>query len=434
MSWRPGMDNKKRLIACLLLAVVHTAWASELPSAAPEELGFDADRLNYISTHFQERVDKGEIAGIVTLVARNGKIVHFDAVGYQDVVGNVPIAKDTIFRIYSMTKPIASTALMMLYQDGKFQVTDPLSDFIPEFKNLKVLRDPDDPLTDVVDLAREPTVQDVLRHTAGFSHGLGLTEYDKAFVGSGIFSTETSLEEMMTLLSKLPLMNQPGEQFRYGVGHDIALRLVEIISGMPTDEFLEKRLFGPLGMDDTAYWVGVDDTNRLGPVHYLSASGNLLPIGEKYGKPAGGVLVQPWSVNSYTYDHEFKGGSFGLLSTAEDYWRFAQAILDNGELDGKRIIAPRILKFMNRDHLTGAQMFWEGAGMGLGFGIVQDPDQFGSPYSEGTLFWGGAASTAFWIDPVERLVVVGMTQHMGVPATESLRGELAALVYAALVD
>ena len=428
------MHNRVIAFTCLLLSLVHQTWANELPTASPQELGFDAERLNYISKHFQERVDKGELAGIVTLVARKGKIVHFDAVGYQDVVDKVPLETDTIFRIYSMTKPVASIALMMLYQEGKFQITDPLSRFIPEFENLTVLRDPDGPPTDVIELAKEPTVQDVLRHTAGFSHGLGLTEYDKAFVGSGIFSTETSLEEMMTLLSELPLMNQPGEQWRYGVGHDIALRLVEIISGMPADEFLEERLFEPLGMEDTGYWVGTDDAARLGPVHFQDESGNLLPIGEKHGMPAGGVLVQPWSVNSYTVDHEFKGGSFGLLSTAEDYWRFAQAILNNGELNGKRIIAPRILKFMNRNHLAGGQSFWEGTGMGLAFGIAEDSTQFGYPYSEGTLFWGGAAATTFWIDPVEQLVVVSMTQHMGVPATESLRSDLAALVYAALVD
>lgn len=428
------MYNKVIAITCLLLTLIHGARASELPTADPEELGFDAERLNYISTHFQERVNKGELAGAVTLVAREGKIVHFDAVGYQDVVAKVPMATDTIFRIYSMTKPIASTALMMLYQEGKFQITDPLSKFIPEFKSLKVLRDPDGPLTDVVELEREPTIQDILRHTSGFSHGLGRTEYDKAFVNTGIFSTETSLEEMMTLLSKLPLMNQPGAQWRYGVGHDIALRLVEIISGMTAVQFLQKRLFEPLGMDDTGYWVGADDASRLGPVHYLSETGKLLPISEKYGMPDGGVLVQPWSVNSYTYDRELKGGSFGLLSTAEDYWRFAQAVLNNGELNGKKIIAPRILKFMGRNHLTDSHMFLEGADMGLGFAITEDPAQLGYPLSEGTLWFGGAAATTFWIDPSEQLVVVNMTQHMEVPATESLRGELAALVYAALID
>ena len=427
---------RKRAVAftiCLLTSI-QAAWSGELPTATPEKLGFDAARLEYITTHFQNRVDQGELAGVVTLVARHGKVVHFDAVGYQDMVREIPMSTDTIFRIYSMTKPIASVALMMLYQDAKFQLTDPLSKFIPEFKNLTVLRDPDGSIDDVVALEKEPTIQDILRHTAGFSHGLGVAEYDTAFVGSGIFRPETSLAEMMTLLSELPLVNQPGEQWRYGVGHDIALRLVEVISGLPADDYLEERLFAPLGMDDTSYWVGPNKVERLGPVHYMNETGELLPISEKYGHPAGGVLMQPWSVNSYAIDHEFKGGSFGLLSTAEDYWRFAQMILDNGESGGQSIIGSRILKFMNQDHSSGYEMFWPGAGMGLGFGIARDPTQFGLPFSEGTLFWGGAAATTFWIDPVEGLVVVNMTQHLGTPWSASLRGEVATLVYSAIVD
>lgn len=406
--------------------------ANDFPTAAPEQHGFNSERLRNLSGHFQSRVDEGELAGIVVLISRNGEIIHFDALGYQDALNEIPMETDTVFRIYSMTKPIASTALMMLYQEGKFQLTDPLSKYIPEFEGLTVLRDPEAGLTDVVALRSEPTIQDALRHTSGFSHGLGTSAYDQAFVASGIFRPDTSLEEMMTLLSGLPLMNQPGEQWRYGVGHDIALRLVEIMSGMPADEYLEARLFQPLGMDDTAYWIGPSDQHRLGPVHYLSETGGLLPISEHHGAPEGGVLVQPWSVNSYGFDQEFKGGSFGLLSTAEDYWRFGQAILNAGELDGERILAPSITRLMTRNHLAGEQQFLDGAGMGLGFGIVQDPAQFGFPYSEGTLFWGGAASTAFWIDPEEQLVVVAMSQHMGVPNTDLLRGELASLVYAAL--
>lgn len=429
------MRNIVVSIVCLLLALSQWAWSEELSIVVPEDYGFDSGQLNQISEHFQSRVDDGELAGIVILVSRRGKIVHFDAIGYQDVVNEIPMRRDTIFRIYSMTKPIASTALMMLYQEGKFQLTDPLSKYIPEFENLSVLRDSNGPIEDVIELASDPTIQQALTHTAGFSHGLGISEYDHAFVASGIFSPETSLGEMMTLLSELPLLNQPGEQWRYGVGHDIALRLVEVISGMPADEYLEQKLFEPLGMEDTGYWIGDDNSHRLGPVHYLNEAGRLLPISDDHGGPAGGVLNQPWSVNSYTRDHEFKGGSFGLLSTAVDYWRFAQTILNEGEFDGERVISPRIARYMNQDHLPGGvQSFWDGAGMGLAFAIVEEPAKIGIPFSEGTLFWGGAAATTFWIDPSEELVVVGMTQHMGNPNVGSLQGELAALVYAALVD
>ncbi len=431
--------TKRLLLTIGLLVAISSAAVplanDHLPIVEPEEVGFATQQLDRIGDHFAERVEKGEIAGIVTLVARHGKIAHFNAVGYADAARDLPIERDTIFRVYSMTKPIASTALMMLYQDGLFQMTDPVSKYIPEFANLRVLRTPDSPLDETVSMEREPTVQDVLRHTAGLSHGLGVSEYDRHFVESGIFSPETSLEEMMTALSKIPLVNQPGAMYRYSVGPDVALRLVEVMAGMPIDEYLEQRMFEPLGMDDTGYWVDSDDAHRLAPVHWLK-DGELVPIDDEYGHPQGGVLVQPWSVNSYTFDQEYKGGSIGLLSTAEDYWRFAQAMLNGGELDGERIIGSRVVDYMRRNHLTGQQRqsLSPALGFGLGFGIIEDRAAVGYVSSEGSFYWGGAAATSFWIDPVEDIVVVAMTQHMGVRATGSIRGELAALVYGALMD
>jgi CubicO group peptidase (beta-lactamase class C family) len=403
-----------------------------LPLVAAEEVGFDSDRLARIDTFFEQKVEKGELAGIVTLVARHGKIAHYSAVGYQDVQRGIEMETDTIFRIYSMTKAIATTALMQLYEQGAFQLTDPVSRYIPEFANLKVLRTPDSDINDTVEMEREPTIQDILRHTAGLSHALGTSPYDQAFIGSGIFSTETSLEEMMTLLSEIPLMNQPGSQWRYSVGPDVALRLVEIFSGMPADEYLAQNVFGPLGMSDTGYWVGPDKASRLGPVHWMR-EGELVPIDDEYGFPQGGALVQPWSVNSYTFEHEFKGGSFGLLSTAEDYWKFAQSLLNGGELNGERILGPRTVSFMANDHLTAQQRFSPATTWGLGFSVVEDQGQLGFPMSEGSFYWAGAAATNFWIDPVEDIVVVAMTQHMATPGTGELRGQLAALVYGALV-
>ena len=430
------MTRKPLLISGLLIAMSLVSVANDhLPIVEPEEVGFASEQLDRIQDHFAARVDNGELAGIVTLVARHGKIAHFSAVGYANAEQELPMERDTIFRIYSMTKPIASTALMMLYEDGLFQMKDPLSKFIPEFKNLRVLRTPTSPLHETVAMEREPTVQDVLRHTAGFSHGLGVSEYDRQFVGAGIFGTETSLEEMMTALSTIPLVNQPGEMYRYSVGPDVALRLAEVIAGIPIDDYLEQRMFGPLGMDDTGYWVDADDADRLAPVHWLK-DGELVPLDHEHGHPQGGVLVQPWSVNSYTVDHEYKGGSIGLLSTAEDYWRFAQTMLNGGELDGERIIASRVVDYMRRNHLTDQQRatFSPALGFGLGFGIIEDPAAVGYVSSEDTFYWGGVAATTFWIDPVEEIVVVAMTQHMGVRTTRSIRGELAALVYGALED
>ena len=427
----------------LLLLKICFAWfcsifaAENLPLVEPEDVGFSSDQLAKIETHFQGRVDRGEIAGIVTLVSRKGKVAHLSAVGYQDVVQNIPMETDTLFRIFSMTKPIASTALMMLYQDGHFQLTDPLSRFIPEFANLRVLRDPNGSITRTEEMDREPTVQDILRHTAGFSHGRGTREYDEAFLDSGIFRPETSLEEMMEALADLPLMNQPGSAYRYSIGPDVALRLVEIMSGMPADDYLQLKIFDRLGMSETGYVVKADDANRLAPVHWLK-DGNLVPINEEYGSPNGGVLVEDWLLNNYTLDHEFKGGSLGLVSTAADYWRFAQAVLNGGELNGQRILGPKTVNFMSQNHLTEQQnrTFSPGLGFGLGFATIEDPTAAGVQYvsSEGAFYWSGAAATMFWIDPVEEIVVVAMTQHRGVPGTGRLRGELNALVYGALID
>lgn len=421
------------LITATILSVSVATAADSLPVVQPEDVGFSSEQLNKIETYFASRVGKGEIAGIVTLVARHGKIAHFSAVGYQDAEQKIPMEKDTIFRVYSMTKPIVSAALMMLYQDGLFQMNDPLSKFIPEFADLRVLRDPNGPLDETVAMEREPTIQDILRHTAGFSHCLGNSEYDKACVELGLFSTQTSLTEMMTALSKIPLMNQPGSQYRYSIGPDVALRLVEVISGMSADDYLEQRMFDRLGMDDTGYMVNSDNAHRLSPIHWRK-NGELVPIDEAHGRPRGGVLAEPWSVNSYTFDHEYKGGSLGLVSTTEDYFRFAQAILNGGELNGERLLGAKTVEFMSRNHLSEEQnsTFSPALGFGLGFATIEDATGVGYPATEGTFYWSGAASTYFWIDPVEDIVVVSMTQHMGVRETGAVRGELSALVYGAL--
>ena len=421
------------LITATIFSFSFATAADSLPVVQPEDVGFSSEQLNKIETYFASRVEKGEIAGIVTLVARHGKIAHFSAVGYQDAEQEIPMGKDTIFRVYSMTKPIVSAALMMLYQDGLFQMNDPLSKFIPEFADLRVLRDPNGPLDETVAMEREPTIQDILRHTAGFSHCLGNSEYDKACVELGLFSTQTSLTEMMTALSKIPLMNQPGSQYRYSIGPDVALRLVEVISGMSADDYLEQRMFDRLGMDDTGYMVNSDNAHRLSPIHWRK-NGELVPIDKAHGRPRGGVLAEPWSVNSYTFDHEYKGGSLGLVSTTEDYFRFAQAILNGGELNGERLLGAKTVEFMSRNHLSEEQnsTFSPALGFGLGFATIEDATGVGYPATEGTFYWSGAASTYFWIDPVEDIVVVSMTQHMGVRETGAVRGELSALVYGAL--
>jgi CubicO group peptidase (beta-lactamase class C family) len=246
----------------LALLVQGPCWVSDLQYSKPEDLGFSSERLNAIDTFFTDKVEKGEMAGIVTLIARHGKIAHFSAMGYADLGNHRRMEKDTIFRLYSMTKPIAATALMLLYEEGKFQLDDPISKYIPELADLRVLRTPDAPRTDTVPAVRGPTIHDLFRHTAGFAHGGA--DYEKA----DVFGLDVSLAEMMKRLAKLPLHYQPGTKFEYGLGHDVQARLVEILTGMPFDQFLERRLFTPLGMKDSGYWVKPDKAPRLAALHW----------------------------------------------------------------------------------------------------------------------------------------------------------------------
>jgi CubicO group peptidase (beta-lactamase class C family) len=277
-----------------------------------------------------------------------------------------------------------------------------------------------------------------MRHTAGFTHGLGTDPFDDQYTKANVFGLDVTLAQMMTKLAKIPLRYQPGTKWVYSVGPDIQARLVEVLSGMPFDQFLEQRLFKPLGMKDAAFWLPPAQAKRLATVHWLK-NGKLVPLDEAHGHPEGGVILNPWSVNSYTVNHKHKGGSFGVVGTAEDYWRFAQAMLDGGALGGVRLLSPRIVQYMARDHLGAINIQLPngapaGYGFGLGFAVVKDPPAIGFVSSDGSFYWSGAAATHFWIDPKEDLVVVAMTQHMGVPAVSALAGQLHALVYGALTE
>lgn len=412
------------------LGLIGQAWPQDLPRARPESVGFDSGRLDYIDQFYSKKVEAGEMAGIVTLISRHGKVVHFSAVGYADLETKRRMETDTIFRLFSMTKPIASVALMMLYEEGRFELQDPLSKYIPEFANLRVSRDPSGPLDETVALARAPTVEDVMRHTAGFTHGIDTDAFDEQYKRADLFGLEVTLEEMMGKLAKIPLRTQPETEFRYSLGPDVAARLVEVLSGMQFDEFLKKRLFKPLGMKDTGFWMTPDKANRLATV-YWAKNGHLAP-----GYPTEKLAALPWLANTYTVDHKHKGGSAGLASTAEDYWRFGQMMLNEGQLNGTRILAPQIVKFMTRDHLGripfDPKITLRGIGFGLGFAVVKDPGAAGYMSSEGSYFWSGGANTHFWVDPKEDMVVVAMAQDMEVPATEELWSQIRTLVYSAL--
>lgn len=425
----------RRFTLSFLVLVAATASIAEVPRARPEEVGLSSGKLARIDTLFAEKVQKGELAGIVVLVARHGRVAHLSAFGDADAQQGRKLKADSLFRIYSMTKPMTAAALMTLYEEGRFQLTQPLSDYIPEFKDLKVLRAADAKFDDVVAPKRAPTILDSLRHTAGFTHGIAGDAFDEQYVKAGYFGLDVTLAGMMARLAKLPLRYEPGTRWEYSVGPDIDARIVEVLSGQPFDEFLEQRIFKPLGMRDTAFSLGRDKAGRLATVYWMK-DGKLTPLDAKHGSPdAIAAITRPDLVNSYTAEHPRKGGSYGLVSSAEDYWRFAQMILNGGELDGARILGPRTVSYMLSDHLTGSGISMDGGmSFGLGFGVVRDPAAFGRIGSKGTAFWGGAASTGFWIDPVEDLVVVTMTQHFSVPATGAIEEQIASIVYGAIEE
>jgi CubicO group peptidase (beta-lactamase class C family) len=413
-----------------------SASGAQLPTASPEKAGFSARRLDYIDDFFADKVNAGKMAGIVILIARHGRIVHFSAIGYADLEKKTKLTTESIFRLYSMTKPITAVALMTLYEQGRVQLTDPIAKYIPEFRDLRVLRVPDGALEDTVPMERAPTVEDLIRHTAGFSHGLSNDSFDAQYARANVFGLDVTLAEMMSKLLAIPLRYQPGTKWVYGVGPDIEARLIELLSGESFDAYLRRHLFEPLGMVDAGFWVPPEKLSRLAAVHWLK-EGRLALLDSEHGHPDC-FLCQPWSVNSYATNHNHKGGSFGLVSTVADYWRFAQMLLNGGQLNGVRILSPAVVDYMVRDHTAGIDMtsFARGQGVGLGVYVVKDPAQMGYVATPGS-FWGsGAATTDFWVDRSNDLVVVAMTQHLGIPGlnSETLRPQLMTLVYSALTQ
>lgn len=372
----------------------------------------------------QRYIDQRKLAGIATLVARRGRVVHFERFGLQDIEANEPIQLDTIFRIYSMTKPITSVALMMLYEQGLFHLTDPVSKFIPGFKKVKVLVNG----LELADPARDITIHDLLTHTAGLSYGDDEeTQVDQLYRQADLFRADITLEEMIRRLTDLPLAHQPGQVWHYSVATDVLGYLVELISGMSLDDFFEQNIFQPLGMADTSFSVPPERIDRFATLYGPTEDGAL----EVLDRPATSEWLAPVSLYS---------GGHGLVSTAADYLRFAQMVLNKGELHGVRLLGPRTIGLMTTNHLPpallpiamgDAQM--PGIGFGLGFSVMMDVARSGMMGSVGLHGWGGYASTHFWVDPQERLVGVLMLQLLPsrtYPTTEDFR----TLVYQALID
>ena len=395
-----------------------------METCSPDQVGFSAERLKRINSGMQRYIDQKLIAGIVTLVARRGSVVHFEKFGLQDIETNEPMELDTIFRLYSMAKPITSVALMMLYEHALFHLTDPVSKFIPEFKKVKVLVNEGE----LADLTREITIHDLLTHTAGLSYGDEEdSPVDELYRQADLFSAGITLQEMIRRLSDLPLAHQPGQVWRYSVATDVVGYLVEVISGTSLADFFEEEIFQPLGMVDTAFPVPPEKVHRFATLYGPTEDSTL----EVLDRPATSEWLAP--VRLYS-------GGHGLVSTTAHYLRFAQMVLNKGELDGVRLLGPRTMELMTTNHLPLALLpmamgeeQMPGFGFGLGFSVMMDVARSGMMGSVGLRGWGGNASTRFWVDPQEQLIGILMLQLL--PSdTYPIRNDFRTLVYQALFD
>ncbi|MGH6898535.1 MAG: serine hydrolase domain-containing protein [Geminicoccaceae bacterium] len=427
-------------LVCVLVLVASVAWGRSLPTVEPEKVGLSSERLERIGQVLQEEIDEGRLPGAIVLIAREGEVAYFESFGFRDKASNAPMSKAAIFRIYSMTKPLVSVAAMILMEEGRLQLADPVSKFLPEFADLQVSVPSTDAYGKVtyslVPAEREMTVQDLLRHTAGLAYGeiTGNAAVKEAYAEAGVYqpgglpyeARGLSPADEVVRLAKAPLVHQPGTVWEYSLASDVLGRVVEQASGMRLGDFLEQRLFGPLGMVDTGFSVPQTDLARLAE-----------PLATD---PATGA---PNQLIDVTAPPANDSGGAGAVSTASDYALFAQMLLDGGALDGVRILSPTTVRLMASDHLgariaapvTPGELLigTPGYTFGLGFAVREGPGVAAVPGSEGEFMWAGYAGTYFWIDPEEELVGVLMTQAPG-PSRAYYRRAIKQLVYQAVVD
>jgi CubicO group peptidase (beta-lactamase class C family) len=415
----------KLLFVFALALVTNGLQASELPTAKPENVGFSSERLQRISEFTQRAVDEGQHAGFVTMVARHGKIVHFEAVGQYGIDNDTPMDKDALFRIFSMTKPVTAVAMMMLYEEDKFQMTDPVAKYLPELADLLVYSE-----GKTAAQSFNPTIEQLFTHTAGFTYGFRPSEPVDAMYNEADLAKSADLDDFIGRLAQLPLAFEPGTRYHYSVSYDILGAIVEKISGQSLDVFFRRRIFEPLQMNDTFFSVPENKLSRLATNHYWDKEDSAL------------VVAPPDDPISNTNVKLFSGGA-GLVSTAMDYMVFCEMLRRGGTYEGARILGPKTVQFMTMNHLTpevrnfGATDFpeshlYKGQYMGLGFGVMLEPQFSEVISSAGAYSWGGAAGTKFWVDPEEDLVVILMTQLMWAPIDRRYQMKIA--TYQALTE
>jgi len=436
-NYRQGHQIVLLVLFILSSTISH---AQDFQRTRPERLGFDSDRLDHLDESLQDYINEGLIAGSVALVLRNGRIAYSSAKGMQDIENDIPMEEDTIFRIASQTKAIVSTAIMILHERGQLKISDPLSMYFPAWADAKVGVLNDEGELDLVDLNRSITLRDLLTHTSGIGYGnwIGGTEAHRAawseagFNGWYFASEEEPIGELVTKMASLPQFEQPGVQWIYGYNIDILGAVVEVASGQPLDDFLSQEIFEPLGMDDTQFFLPQDKALRLAKVYrgvfnvgMNQSDQNIEPapdVGSRLGQ--GQYIDGPRTT--------FSGGA-GLTSTASDYAKFLQMTLNGGEFNGARILGPKTVELMVTDHIAHIG-FNPGSGMGLGFSVLKDVGARGTHGSVGEYGWGGAYHSTYWVDPVENLVVVYLTQILEPSAELDDFDTLRSGIYSAIME
>ena len=396
-----------------------------METVQPESMGFSSQRLERINHVMQQYVDEKKLAGIVSLVARHGKIVHFEKFGMADIRGKKPMQTDSLFRIYSMTKPITSTAVLMLFEEGRFRLTDPVQQYIPAFKDVKVLDSSPNSVKRLIEPNRPVSIRDLLTHTAGLSYGFDDNFYVDDLYRKNMWAKmdrgSLNLEGMVIEIAKIPLLFQPGTNFHYSTAVDVLGYLVQVVSGIPFEDFLQLRIFDPLGMVDTAFYVPQEKIGRFTVVYGPEEKGGLKVVDQVKG-------------SRYLNPPKAPSGGGGLVASTLDYLRFCQMLLNHGEFEGMRLLGRKTVELMTLDHLpAGVDVGSPHEGFGLGVSVIRDVAKSQNLGSVGIYGWGGAANTNFWIDPVEDLIGIFMSQYMApdnMPAETDYRN----LVYQALVD
>ena len=420
--------NIRALFHLLALSLLATRLqAADINIVEPEAVGFSTDRLAKVTEFVQREIANENLVGTVTLVARHGKVVHFEAAGRYGLEDERPMETDALFRIFSMTKPITTVAAMILYEEGAFHLGDPVAKYVPELANMQLLID-----GEPVSPQSPMTIEQLMTHTAGLTNGWHIEHpVERAYRDATLYQS-ADLHTFIDKLATLPLRFEPGTRYHYSVATDVLGALVERLSGQTLEQFFYTRIFKPLAMHDTFFNVPDDKMPRMAGSHLWN------PEQQAMGPLPAGLLPPPSGITL------FSGGA-GLISTAQDYWRFCEMLRRGGSLDGARILGPKTVQAMTMARLTPevrdngasehpASHLYPGQSFGLGAGVITDPAQAGVVSSKGEYSWGGIANTKFWIDPEEDLVVVFMTQVMGSPHSDRHRFDLKVATYQALSD